>query len=124
MVALLPVMLVVAHLGPVGQIGHAGPAPGRIQNQVPHFAIAPACRADLTSRAACRRDEQAARAALRRQWRQFSPAARASCTRLSRIGGDPGYVELLTCLRIDQDANALPRADKLRGDLGVPLARE
>ncbi len=106
MAALLPMILVVAHLG--------SPA-GLTADQVPHFDIAPTCRGDLGSRGACRRDEQEAQAKLQRQWRQFTAGQRVSCTRLSTLGGDPSYVELLTCLDLARHADALPAADRLQG---------
>ena len=105
MTAVLPMILVVAHAGLAAQ-------------QVPRFDIAPACRSDLSSRQACRRDQQEARAELQRQWRRFSGAERASCVRLMHLGGAPGYVELLTCLRIARDARALPESDKPGGGIG------
>jgi hypothetical protein len=106
--AVLPMILVVAHVGYAGLAAHP----------VPRFEITPACRTDLGSRQACRRDEEAARTQLHRQWRRFSRAERTSCERLARIGGAPGYVELLTCLRIAQDASALPASDRLGGGIG------
>lgn len=105
MTALLPTILVAAHIGLT-----AGP--------LPHFAIAPVCRADLASRAACRRDEREARAHLQRRWQRFSRAQRTSCTRQARIGGAPGYVALLACLQIAEAADALPRSDRPTGGIG------
>lgn len=105
---LLPMILVVAH---VGRAGLTAPP-------VPRFAIAPACRSDLASRKACRRDEREARAALQRRWPRFSSADRTSCTHLARIGGPPGYVGLLACLQTAEAADALPRSDRLGRGIG------
>ena len=111
MTAVLPMILVVAHMGHVAHSGLAA-------HPVPRFDIAPACHSDLSSRRACRRDQREARAELQRQWRRFSGADRASCVRLMHLGGAPGYVELLTCLRIARDASALPESDRLSGGIG------
>lgn len=108
MTALLPTILAAAH---IGLTAHGGLA----AKTVPHFAIAPVCRTDLASRAACRRDQCEARAHLQRQWQQFSRDLRASCTRQARIGGAPGYVELLDCLQIAEAAGVLPQSDTLTG---------
>ena len=102
MTTLLPLILTAYGAGaPVGQ--------------VPHFNVAPTCRADLSSNHACRRDEQEARAKLQKQWLSFSRGERTSCVQLSRLGGDPSYVELLTCLQTERDAAALPKSDMLSG---------
>jgi len=115
--AVLPMILVVAHMGQVAQVAQVAPV-GLAAHQMPRFDIAPVCRTDLGSRQACRRDQQEARAELQRQWRRFSGAERASCVRLMHLGGAPGYVELFTCLRIARDAGALPESDRLGRGIG------
>jgi len=102
MATLLPLILAAYYAGaPVGG--------------VPHFDVAPTCRADLTSRDACRRDEQEAQQKLQQQWRKFTRAQRASCVQLSRLGGSPSYVELLTCLQTAKEATAMPKGEALSG---------
>ncbi len=66
----------------------------------------------------CKRDERDARGKLEQQWGQFTPAEQARCVSLSKLGGFPSYVELLTCLEMASAAKKLPPADKLTG--GVP----
>jgi len=66
----------------------------------------------------CKKDEQDARAKLEQQWAQFTPSERTHCVSLSKLGGFPSYVELLTCLEMAAAAKKLPSADKLTG--GVP----
>jgi hypothetical protein len=53
---------------------------------------------------ACLRLEQEARDQLVKQWTQFLPAERAHCLRLTTLGGDPIYTELLTCLEMQLHA--------------------
>jgi hypothetical protein len=102
MPALLPIILVAAHVGLAA-------------DRVPHFDVAPTCRADLSSRNACRRDEQAALDKLRKQWLSFPRAQRQSCVQLSNLGGAPSYVELLTCLQMAKEAGNPPQDDTLSG---------
>jgi len=94
-------------------------------NQVPTLDTDRSCKAAIAaatvvnrSEDACRKDEQDARAKLEQQWQHFTPAQRARCTSLSKLGGFPSYVEMLTCLEMAADAKKLPAADRLTG--GVP----
>ena len=57
---------------------------------------------------ACERDENQAYNTLKKQWTGFAAASRERCTMLTRTGGSPSYVELLTCLQTAQDAAKLP----------------
>jgi hypothetical protein len=66
----------------------------------------------------CKRDERDARSKLEQEWGQFTPAQQERCVSLSKLGGFPSYVELLTCLEMASAAKKLPPADKLTG--GVP----
>lgn len=84
--------------------------------EVPKLDVEPACKAatsaavrigDRTSNA-CMQDENAAQAKLKQEWRTFSDSARSRCTRLSKVGGPPSYVELLTCLELAKAARELP----------------
>ena len=65
----------------------------------------------------CRKDEQDARIKLDQQWRHFSAAEQAHCVSLSKLGGSPSYVELLTCLEMAADAKKLPPDGKLTGGM-------
>ena len=58
----------------------------------------------------CVEKEQEARDQLVKQWTQFLPAERAHCLRLTTLGGDPIYTELLTCLEMQRDARRLRKS--------------
>lgn len=53
-------------------------------------------------------DEGAARTSLQAQWMQFPAGDRVYCADTARLG-TPSYVELLTCLEMEQDARSLPK---------------
>jgi hypothetical protein len=55
----------------------------------------------------CLRSEHAARDKLRSEWGQFTAADRTRCTATSTMGGEPSYVELLTCLETTKQAREL-----------------
>jgi hypothetical protein len=55
----------------------------------------------------CLRSEQTARDKLRTEWGQFTAADRTRCTATSTMGGEPSYVELLTCLETTKQAREL-----------------
>lgn len=81
----------------------------------PRFDITPICRAaasagvsDTRTAEACRRDEELAQQTLGQQWSQFSLAQQTECVRLSSRGGNPSYVELLTCLEMAKQASEIP----------------
>ena len=63
--------------------------------------------------AACERDENNARAALEKEWSQFTLSDKAHCVRLGTLGGSPSYVELLTCLEMAKQVKELPGGDQL-----------
>ena len=86
-------------------------------DKMPELNMGPTCQAAATTGvrtsgvqddSACKRDEQDARGKLEQEWDQFTANDRASCVRLSTRGGSPSYVELLTCLELSKQANALP----------------
>jgi hypothetical protein len=66
----------------------------------------------------CLRSEQAARDKLRTEWSQFSTAVRQRCTSTSTMGGEPSYVELLTCLEITKQARELQQEQRERTEPG------
>ena len=83
--------------------------------QVPTLDIGPTCRAAASGsnapdpEAACKRDEDQARAALEKRWTDFPASERRRCTSLTQMGGSPSYVELLTCLETAAEAAKLPK---------------
>jgi hypothetical protein len=89
--------------------GHALAA----SKQVPYFDVDPSCRAAASRTglgghdATCRREEREAREQLERQWPQFEAADRARCVQRTRLGGQPTYTELLTCLELAREVRAL-----------------
>lgn len=52
------------------------------------------------SRDGCLRSERAARDELKRRWGEFSPSAKAQCSKQAVAGGSPSYVETVTCLEL------------------------
>lgn len=100
MPALLPIMLARTHLVLAA-------------NQLPQFDIDPSCRAAATATTGvhrneevCKQDERSARGKLEQEWAQFAPEQRKRCMTLSRLGGFPSYVELLTCLEMAKSAGS------------------
>jgi hypothetical protein len=91
-------------------------------DQMPKFDIDASCHGASSAinrdENACKRDESDARAKVDQQWAQYAAVDKARCGSLSRAGGAPSYVELLTCLEMATAAKKLPAADKLTG--GVP----
>lgn len=91
-------------------------------DRLPAFDTNASCHAAAAVSAAinrnedvCKKDEQDARAKLDEQWAQYAAADKAHCGALSRTGGAPSYVEMLTCLELATAARQLPAADKLSG---------
>ncbi len=90
---------------------------------VPQLNVEPSCRSAANTvirqanrdADACLRDEQQARDKLQDEWGSFSSAAQARCLRLSHSGGQPSYVELLTCLEVAKTSKQLPGEDRLNG---------
>lgn len=91
-------------------------------NRMPEFDPGPSCRAATAASAmvnrtedVCKRDETDARGKLQEQWGQFAAGHKARCVGLSKAGGAPSYVELLTCLEMAKAADNLPAQDRLVG---------
>lgn len=101
-----PIVLVAA-----GTLMTASPALA----QVPDLDIGPTCRAAAGGsfakdpKAACERDENRARETLGKLWAGFPADERRRCTSLTKMGGSPSYVELLTCLQAAEEAAKLPK---------------
>jgi hypothetical protein len=80
---------------------------------VPTINVEPHCR--LVARNAspagdvesCVKSEERARDQLVAQWRQFSGPDKQHCLRLSRLGVEATYTELLTCLELARDVRKL-----------------
>jgi hypothetical protein len=63
---------------------------------------------------ACVGDELAAQEMLAKNWAQYSRAHKAQCVGMTTQGG-PSYVELISCLDIMRDADAIRKADPFFG---------
>jgi hypothetical protein len=103
-----PILLVGAHLA------------FAVADSVPKLNVEPSCREAASGSigikqdmSVCLEDEKSARDQVAKEWSQFSPADRTSCTRLSNTGGTPTYTELLVCLEMARDARKLPKEDTL-----------
>ena len=60
----------------------------------------------------CLRDESDARNEMIKSWSTFRSDAQTMCAQETRIGGGPSYVELLTCLELDQRGAAASLSNK------------
>jgi hypothetical protein len=100
----------------------------RVANRAPAFNTDPTCQgagtADVGSgpmtasrltsdHDICKKKESDARAELDGKWTKYPAADRALCVSSTASGGVPSYVELLTCLEMEQQARQLPKEDKM-----------
>lgn len=58
----------------------------------------------------CISSEEAAREQLENRWAEFPGAKRVECVGVSKIGGIPSYIEVLTCLELAQDLERIRSA--------------
>jgi hypothetical protein len=85
-----------------------------VADQPPKLNIRPTCTGvpresvQSASSAQCEKSEQEARNTLDSEWSKFSAVDRRECLALTRIGGFPSYVQVLTCLEIARDARGRP----------------
>ena len=117
MVRILPTILAVSFVGLTAGVALA--------DNVPQLNVDQSCRGAGTTGVrsgsakqddtACKRDEEQARDKLNQGWADFTANDRAHCVRMSTQGGSPSYVELLTCLELAKQANALPSDIKNAG---------
>lgn len=63
---------------------------------------------DQDSRDGCLRSEREAHDQLKRRWSEFTPEAKSQCSKQSRAGGYPSYVETVTCLELATGAVPAP----------------
>src|SRR5580693_7663523 len=52
----------------------------------------------------CLNDELQAQKELETSWPKFKASAQRDCVEVTKVGGAPSYVELLTCLELDKQA--------------------
>ena len=118
MPALLPLLLLGSHMAIAHVVSVADP--------VPQLDIGPSCRSAAATAmmgardsSACERDENDARGKLEQEWNQFTPSEQERCVQLSKVGGSPSYVELLTCLEMATAAKSRPADATLKGGAGM-----
>ena len=80
-------------------------------DRVPELNIEPGCKAAAAAAvtpnrdaSACKRDELGARDKLKQDWAKYTSGQKTRCVSLSKLGGFPSYVELLTCLEMAKEA--------------------
>jgi hypothetical protein len=88
-------------------------------DEVPKLNIEPGCRAAEQTGVgpgrnskSCQDDEMKARDQLAQGWQSYPASDRDRCMRLAGLGGQPSYVELLTCLEMARDLAKDAKADK------------
>jgi hypothetical protein len=69
-------------------------------------------RNEKTHYQGCLTDETVAQKEMIKTWATFKQGAQAMCTQETKIGGAPSYVELLTCLQLDQQGAAASLENK------------
>jgi hypothetical protein len=81
---------------------------------VPTLKIEPSCKAAgvegmIIGRTteSCLNDEKSARDDLVKSWSTYSAADKSHCLSMVSTGGDPSYVELLSCLEMSRDAKKI-----------------
>lgn len=99
-------------------------------SQAPNLAVDQSCRAQAartdplggSNKAmggtveGCLNSEHAARDQLRKEWDKFTTSQRSRCDTISTMGGEPSYVELLTCLEMAQQADELHNGKAEQGN--------
>ncbi|MBV9740337.1 MAG: hypothetical protein JOZ30_11910 [Hyphomicrobiales bacterium] len=65
----------------------------------------------------CIDDEREAQKELAKLWSSFKASAQSNCLQVTRIGGAPSYVELVTCLQLDKQAQEAARENRKSLDL-------
>ena len=86
---------------------------------VPRFDVVRSCQEARAytgdDNRGCMKDENDARAELARKWAKFKPGDRKDCV-AQGAAPVPSYVELLTCLEMSDEADALYKPDGTRRD--------
>jgi hypothetical protein len=84
-------------------------------DKVPDLDMGPTCRAGANSGIVvrpnidgCLGSEAKARDQLVRDWATFAAADKTRCVEMTKMGGPPSYVELLTCMEMAAGARKIP----------------
>jgi hypothetical protein len=92
-----------------------------VSDQVPKLNVSPSCKAaasvaisDSQSFDACMKDEDSARQELVKVWQTYPVADRGRCSSEASLGGVDSYVDLLVCLQMTRDAEAMQK-NQLKG---------
>ena len=110
---LLCVSVTVATSMPfLAEAGSAMPSLAKAGRVMPQFEVGLTCRdtsnldpTDVGSFKVCMSDEMGEKKQLASKWVSYPAGARSRCSAETVIGGDPSYVELSTCLELDQNAS-------------------
>ncbi len=93
-----------------------------VADQIPKFDVESQCQIAAAAAVpanrdlnACKRDEATARNKLNEQWGTYTPGQQAHCVSFEQMGGNPSYVELLTCLELAKAAENVPPSDRTTG---------
>lgn len=97
----------------------AGTTAALAQSRVPQLDVTSTCRPiakdDFSMQIdtqRCHRSEYEARDQLSKDWGKYSVSDRSLCTQTATMAGFQSYVQLLTCLELQQDlVKGLPPAD-------------
>jgi hypothetical protein len=101
------------------------------QSRVPQLDLTATCRAldrnDFSIKIdtdRCLKTENEARAKLADDWLKYRAADRNLCTQTARMGGVESYVQLLTCLELEQEVAAARQQGEPRVDGTAPLLKD
>lgn len=97
-----------------------------VSDRMPEMKVEALCQAttaidkamglsEAQSLADCMRDETAAQQQLQTMWQGTAPSVRDRCEGEASSAGAQSYVDLLTCIQMEEMANALPNPSGLRG---------
>lgn len=107
----IPTTSILKELAPVLAALALSVSAAAAQSSVPTLNLGLTCRAldksDFSIQIdtdRCLKSEHEARDKLAAEWTQYSVADRSLCTATARMGGVESYVQLLTCLELQQDA--------------------
>ncbi len=93
-----------------------------VADTVPQFDVTLGCPAAGTEKLlnrtldACRKDEEGAKATLTNDWPKYRSIDRTSCETMIKMGGQPSYVELLTCLELAEQTRTIRQTTGNGGD--------
>jgi hypothetical protein len=74
-----------------------------VADSVPVFDVKKICQGPAIEAKRCIESEEATREKLKTIWGQFSAKDKAGCVATAKIGGNPSYTELITCLEMIRD---------------------